>query len=35
MYRCVKGLDAVARIESIGCELKLVEVYARVKFDAE
>jgi Uma2 family endonuclease len=32
-YCSYKGLDAVVPIPSIGCELKLVEVYARVKFD--
>jgi Uma2 family endonuclease len=32
-YCRYKGLDAVVPIPSIRCELKLVEVYARVKFN--
>ncbi len=32
-YCCYKGLEAVVPIPSIGCELKLADVYDRVKFD--
>jgi Uma2 family endonuclease len=34
-YQRYNGLDAVVSIPSIGCELKLVDVYARVKFEVE
>lgn len=34
-YQCYKGLDSVVPIPSIGCELKLVDVYDRVKFEVE
>lgn len=34
-YRCYEGLDAVVPIPSIGCDLKLVDVYDRVKFEME
>jgi len=34
-WRSYKGLDAVVPIPSIGCELKVVDVYDRVKFEVE
>ena len=34
-YRSYKGLDAAVPIPSIGCNLKLVDVYDRVKFEVE
>ena len=34
-YQCYTGLDTLLRVPSIDCDLKLAEVYARVKFDGE
>jgi Uma2 family endonuclease len=31
-YEPVRGLDAVVKLESIGCTLRLADVYARVEF---